>query len=204
MTSSSFPCCEEKKRNVCLYFGSFNPLHIGHLAIANYLAVQNGIDEVWFVLSPVNPWKDLKEQLPFEFRASIINDAIKKDTRFRLCTIEAILPRPHYTVSSLRAISLMHPDTHFQLLIGGDNWAKIHKWHQYGRLLAGFTVYIYPRRGYPVDITLYGTRPVYLENAPIMEISSTAIRNAVKNNIDLRHWIAGDYWEQLVTKLNQL
>ncbi len=192
-------------KNVCLYFGSFNPLHIGHLAIANYLAIREGIDEVWFVLSPLNPWKDLSEQLPFERRAEVIRQATAGDSRFRLSTIENLLPRPHYTISSIRALEIAHPDVRFCLLIGADNWLKLDHWHEYKRLFEHVTCYIYPRRGCDVDPDQYEYEAIYLSDAPLIEISSTDIRRAARCDIDLRYWLAEpNDWEQLKRELNSL
>lgn len=198
---------EIEGKNIALYFGSFNPLHIGHLALANYIVTKSEIHEVWFVLSPLNPLKEKKDQLPFEFRCRNIELAIKDDSRFKLCTIEQMLPLPHYTVGSIRSLRVLYPQHQFHLLIGADNWTTIEQWHEYQRLLDLIPIYIYPRRGYDIEPQSLqrGKSITYLHEAPIMEISSTQIRQVALNNSDLRHWLAvKDLWPELTNLIHEL
>ncbi|WP_373774935.1 nicotinate (nicotinamide) nucleotide adenylyltransferase [Porphyromonas loveana] len=172
-----------------LYFGSFNPIHIGHLALANYLTEHTSIRQLWFIPSPINPLKNSRELLPYELRCRLIEQAVRGDHRFRVLRIESTLPAPHYTVRTLRALSMLHPDQLFTLLIGADNWLSFDRWQDHQRLLDHYPLTIYPRLGYKIDEASLPSSCHYVLEAPRIEISSTAIRSGILQGRDLRYWL---------------
>lgn len=133
------------KGRICLYPGSFNPLHVGHMMLAHYAHEHLGFDEVWLVLSPLNPLKDSRDTLPYTLRRQLIECAIAPYPYLRLETLEAHLPQPHYTVRSLRALHLLHPKATFAMLMGADSLASIGRWYEAERLLQETELYVYPR-----------------------------------------------------------
>ena len=156
-----------------LFFGSFNPMHIGHLALANYLTEYTPIRQLWFVPSPLNPLKNTQELLPYDLRCELIEQAIRKDIRFQVLRIEELLPSPHYTIRTLRALSMQSFD----------------RWKDHHRLMAKYELIIYPRFGYEVDDTTLPTGCRYIHDAPRIEISSTQIRTSILEGKDLRYWL---------------
>lgn len=198
----------QEPREVCLYFGSFNPLHRTHLQLAHYALEHLPVAEVWLVLSPVNPLKALATQLPFTFRAEYIRQAISEEPRLKLVTLEAILPTPHYTVHTLQALRLLHPELSFSLFIGSDNLALIERWYDYKRLLASTPLHVYPRPGYdlPADVlaSLAG-HIIYHPDAPQSTLSATELREAALTGIDRRaDTAAPELWEELERQIKRL
>lgn len=191
-------------RSICLYFGSFNPLHRGHIALARYAREQLGFDEVWLVLSPVNPHKDRRDQLPYSLRAELIVDALAEYSGLSLCRIEEWLPAPHYTVRSLRALRMLHPTARLSLLIGADNLLGITRWYAWERLLHATPLYVYPRPGHAPSAQQAApqlpdyTHIVYCTDAPELDISSSEIRDALHRGIDLSHQLPKpNRWHEL-------
>lgn len=196
------------KREVCLYFGSFNPLHEAHLQLIHYALDQLPVEEVWLVLSPVNPLKDPTSQLPFAFRADYIQRAIAGEKRLRLVTSEDLLPAPHYTIRTLTALRLVHPDCHFSLFVGSDNLLLLERWHDYERLLATTPLHVYPRPGYAVGeetlARLGGTITLH-PDAPQSTLSATELREAALAGIDRREATAVPaLWEALSAEIHHL
>ncbi|MDO4691762.1 MAG: nicotinate (nicotinamide) nucleotide adenylyltransferase [Porphyromonadaceae bacterium] len=176
-------------RRVCLYFGSFNPFHQGHLALARYAHRRLGFDEIWLVLSPLNPLKSQADQLPYAVRAELIEASIRGEEGLKLCNLEVDLPQPRYTIRSLRALRLLHPQVEFSMLIGADNLLILPSWHQYERLLRSTPLYVYPRPGYEVkELPSWckGASVHYCADAPQADISSSLIRQAMAEGRDLR------------------
>ena len=194
------------RRRICLYFGSFNPLHRAHLRLA--LAALP-CDEVWLVLSPLNPLKERATQLPFAWRADYIRRAIDKESRLRLISLENQLPLPHYTVRSIRALRLLYPEYDFSLLIGSDNLRLIDRWYDYQRLLKTIPLHVYPRPGYPMEDILPTALPgatIYLHpEAPQMDLAATDLREAALRGEDLSGETAvSELWEELRAQLLSL
>ncbi|MGP8216176.1 MAG: nicotinate (nicotinamide) nucleotide adenylyltransferase [Bacteroidia bacterium] len=172
-----------------LFFGSFNPIHIGHLVIAEYMVEFAGLDKVWFVVSPHNPLKPERTLLPEVQRLQMVRLAIEFDNRFKASTIEFELPRPSYTINTLTYLKEKYPKQEFALIMGADNITTLHKWKNYEQLLNNYEIYVYPRKE-SYDIPSYAIRPsVHLTEAPVMEISSTFIRNAIKSKKNVRHML---------------
>jgi nicotinate-nucleotide adenylyltransferase len=172
-----------------LFFGSFNPIHIGHLVIAEYMVEYTDLRHVWFVVSPQNPLKPAKNLLPENKRIAMVRLAIEYDNRFKASSIEFNLPKPSYTINTLAHIKEKYPKQEFALIMGADNITTLYKWKNYEQLLDNYEIYIYPRKE-TVVIPDYAKRPsVHFTEAPVMEISSTFIRDAIKNRKDVRHML---------------
>ena len=130
--------------------GSFNPVHIGHMILASYLAQWGYVDKVWLTLSPRNPLKDPAGLVPDLKRLAMLSIAIKKAPDMDICDIELTMPRPSYTINTLDTLAARYPDKRFKLVIGSDNWAIFDKWRDSQRILDEYGVIVYPREGYPV------------------------------------------------------
>lgn len=176
------------KRATGLFGGSFNPIHIGHLALANYLCEFAGLDEVWFLVSPLNPLKQHHDLLPDEVRLSMVEKAIGDYPRFRASDFEFHLPRPSYTIHTLDALKQAYPDREFHLLIGGDNWALFDRWYEHERLIRENPILIYPRRDSHISTDSLPDH-VRLVDAPLLDISSTFIRRSLAAGKDVRFFL---------------
>jgi nicotinate-nucleotide adenylyltransferase len=171
-----------------LFFGSFNPIHVGHLVIAEYMAEFTDLDQVWFVVSPQNPLKPAKSLLSEKQRISMVRLAIEDDNRFKASTIEFDMPKPSYTINTLVLLSEKYPSHKFALIMGLDNLATLHKWKNYEQILKGYEIYVYPRKEEtPVPKEFEKHPSVKITEAPVMELSSTFIRDAIKAKKDVRH-----------------
>ena len=174
--------------DIGIFGGSFNPIHIGHLALANYLCEWGWVDEVWFLVSPHNPLKDRGDLWPDEQRLRLVERAIEGYAKFRASDFEFHLPRPSYMVNTLRALREAYPEHDFFLIIGSDNWDAFPRWYKHDELLAENRLLVYPRPGYPVDeASLPGN--VTLVEAPLLDISSTFIRQALGEGKDVRFFM---------------
>src|SRR5210317_1333913 len=157
---------------VGLFFGSFNPVHIGHMIIANFMATQTDLDEVWMVVSPQNPLKP-KSTLAKDYdRLHLVNLAIGDNDKLRVSNIEFALPKPSYTVDTLAYLQEKYPSKTFALIMGGDNLTTIHKWKNYEILLRDYDIYLYKRPKYDVNPDLLRGRVKQFE-APMLDISAT-------------------------------
>lgn len=180
-----------------LYFGSFNPIHIGHLAIGNFMVEYTDIDQLWFVVSPQNPHKQKKNLLDDYQRLEMVHRAIEEDDRFRASNIEFNLSKPSYTIDTLAFLNDRYPNYNFKVLMGSDNLETFHKWKNYEAIVEHFGVIVYPRPGFnPSNVKVHKNITV-VEGAPIMEISSSFIRKAIKEGKDMRHFVPQKSWEYL-------
>ena len=166
-----------------LFFGSFNPLHNGHVAIADYLLEHGYCREIWFVVSPRNPWKEDGSLLEENKRLAIVQAAIAGKTGMAASDLEFKMPRPSYTYQTLRAFRQKYPDTPFALIIGGDNLQRFHEWQHHREILNTCPLLVYPRPGIPLPPLTEGN--IRLVNAPLTPVSSTAIRQMVKTGKDI-------------------
>jgi nicotinate-nucleotide adenylyltransferase len=162
-----------------LFFGSFNPIHIGHMAIANYMAEFTDLDQVWFVVTPHNPLKKKSSLLADNHRLALVRAAIGDAGKYKASNIEFKLPQPSYTVNTLAHLSEKYPQHHFALILGSDNLATFPKWKNYEHILSEYQLYVYPRpESDGGELKLHPR--VTLVPAPFMDISSTFIRESIK------------------------
>lgn len=169
---------------VGLFFGSFNPIHIGHLAIANYMLAFTEMDQVWFVVSPHNPFKKKQNLLSEADRLHLVNLAIEEYPAYRSCDMEFKMPRPSYTIDTLTRLSGKYPQKKFALIIGSDNLEQFRKWKNSGMIIANYHRYIYPRPETPQHLLEMAENATVVE-APLMDISSTFIRQAIADGKDV-------------------
>ncbi|MCF8346569.1 MAG: nicotinate-nucleotide adenylyltransferase [Bacteroidales bacterium] len=167
-----------------LFFGSFNPIHIGHMAIANYMLEFADIRELWFIVSPHNPLKEKKTLLADHHRLELVRLAIDKNDRFRVSDIEFHLPRPSYTIDTLTYMEERYPGREFCIIMGSDGLKSFHKWKNADVLAEKYQRLIYPRPGVSKEEILKHKNIVLVE-APLMEISSSFIRKAISQGKDI-------------------
>jgi len=171
-----------------IFSGSFNPIHIGHLALANYLCEYGGLDELWFMVSPQNPLKSSSELMDEALRLQMVQAATAGYSKFRASDFEFSLPRPSYTINTLLALRQAEPDRDFHLITGADSWQNITQWKDYEKLITEFSVIVYPRAGYEIKIPAQ-YRNVKKVDAPLFEVSSTFIRKALAEGKDVRYFL---------------
>ena len=171
-----------------LFFGSFNPVHIGHMIIANHMAEYTDLDQIWMVISPQNPLK-LKTSLAKDHdRLHLVQIAIGNNSKLKASNAEFNLPIPSYTIDTLTYLKEKHPEKTFSLIMGGDNIEGIENWKNYETLLAEYDIYVYQRPGY--QIGKYSIHPrVKVLFAPMIDISATFIRNALKNKKSIQYLV---------------
>src|SRR5690606_13024582 len=175
-------------QKIGLFFGSFNPIHIGHLIIANYMANYTDLSEMWLVVSPHNPLKRKDSLLNMYDRLEMVNLAIDNTDRIRASDIEFRLTQPSYTIDTLVHLKERYPTKDFVLIMGSDNLVTLKKWKNYEIILRDFFVYVYPRPGYDVGEWAEHPRITFTET-PLMEISSTFIRNAIKDHKSVKYFL---------------
>ncbi|MEZ5072900.1 MAG: nicotinate (nicotinamide) nucleotide adenylyltransferase [Bacteroidales bacterium] len=173
-----------------LYFGSFNPIHTGHLIIANYFLEYSDLDELWFVISPHNPLKQKRSLLPDYHRLEMLRLAVEDDERFRVSDIELKLPTPSYTMDTLVYLEEKHPGRTFLLIMGSDGLRTFHKWKNAELIMDKYHRLIYPRPGSEPDrMPPASMRNATLVDAPRMDLSSSFIREAIAQGRDIRHFM---------------
>lgn len=184
------------KMKTGIFSGSFNPIHIGHLALANYLCEYEEMDEIWFLITPQNPLKTQEGLWPDELRLKLTELATKDYSRFHVSDFEFHLPRPSYSVYTLERLRETFPDREFYFIIGADNWVHFDRWHEFERIIAENQILIYPRPGFPIDESLLPST-VRVVNSPVFEISSTFIREAIAKGKDIRYFLHPEVWKYL-------
>jgi len=179
---------EIKNKKTGLFFGSFNPIHIGHLIIAEYMLEFTDLDQIWFIVSPHNPFKERKTLLADHHRLILVKIAIEDNPRMKASDIEFKMPKPSYTIDTLTYLKEKYPNKDFVLIAGTDIFPSFHKWKNYKEILSNYKIYVYSRPDY--DIGFYTNHPkVKIFNAPLMEISSSFIRNAIKNGKNINYML---------------
>ncbi len=171
-----------------IYSGSFNPIHHGHVMLANYLVEFSDLDELWFVVTPQNPLKKKEDLLDDDERLKMVQLAIGDDPRIRVSDIEMHLPTPSYTINTLTALSEQYPDSEFIFICGMDSLQNLKHWREYQRILDNYELLVFPREGYDGG-ELVNYPSVTVLKTPILEISSTFIRQCVKEGRDVRHFM---------------
>lgn len=192
---------EESIKKVGIFGGSFNPIHIGHLALANYLCEFSHLDEVWFMVSPQNPLKRNDKLWDDELRLELARLATEDYPKFKVCDIEFQLPRPSYTIHTLNALKEAYPGHEFTLLIGADNWKLFPHWKASDEIIAHHKVLVYPRPGYEIDENELPPS-VSLVHTPLLEVSSTFIRESIEAQKDVRYFLHTKVWERIATDLH--
>ena len=172
-----------------LFFGSFNPIHNGHIALAGYMLEFTDLDEIWFVVSPQNPLKKQHELAPDKHRLEMTKLAIEDfNPRISLCDIEMNMPRPSYTIDTLKALDEQYPMREFAVLMGADSMESIHRWKDFETLLNDYRIMVYPRLGSNVN-EISRKYNVEIIDAPIMEISSTFLRSSILKSKNVSYFM---------------
>ncbi|WP_299608878.1 nicotinate (nicotinamide) nucleotide adenylyltransferase [uncultured Aquimarina sp.] len=185
-------------KQIGLYFGTFNPIHIGHLAIANHMAEYSDLDEIWMVVTPHNPFKKKNSLLDNNHRLEMVYRATESYPKLRPSDIEFKLPQPNYTVHTLAHLQEKYPNDIFHLIMGEDNLKSFHKWKNYEVILENHHLYVYPRISEGVTEHQFKDHPkINRINAPIMEISSTFIRKAIPEAKNIRPLLPKEVWEYI-------
>ena len=172
--------------NIGLYFGSFNPIHTGHLIIANHIANNTILDEVWFVVSPQNPFKNTNSLLNEQHRLSLVKIAIEGEKKLKASNIEFKLPKPSYTADTLLHLSEKYPKHVFSIIMGSDGYQNIKKWKNYKYIINNYNIFIYQR---PTFLVEKNAENIAIVDAPLLEISSTQIRQNIKNKKSIRYLV---------------
>ena len=175
-------------KKIGIYSGSFNPIHHGHVMLANYLVEFSDLDELWFVVTPQNPLKKKEDLLDDDERLKMVQLALGDDPRIHVSDIEMHLPTPSYTINTLTSLSEQNPDVEFVFICGMDSLQNMKNWREYQKILDNYELLVFPREGYDGgDLINYPS--VTVLKTPILEISSTFIRQCVKEGRDVRHFM---------------
>lgn len=185
-----------KKKKIGLFFGSFNPVHVGHLIIGNYMATQTDLDEVWLVVSPQNPLKK-KSTLARDFdRLHLVRLAIEDCPNLKASNIEFDLPKPSYTIDTLTYLNEAHPDKDFVLIMGGDNIGTLHKWKNYEQILKHYQIYVYQRPNYDLgELATHSSIQIF--EAPLMQISASYIRKCIREGNSIQYLVTQPVFEYI-------
>jgi len=179
-----------------LFFGSFNPVHIGHMIIANHMVEYTDLSQVWMVVSPHNPLKEKTSLARDSDRLHLVRLAIGDNPKIRVSNVEFSLPVPSYTIDTLTYLREKYPKKQFSLIMGGDNLESIEKWKNYELLLSDYDIYIYQRPGF--ENKKYADNPrITIVDAPMLDISATFIRNAIKSGKSVRYLVPDEVFEYL-------
>ncbi len=194
-------------KNIGLYFGTFNPVHVGHLIIANYMAYYTNLDEVWLVVSPQNPLKEKDSMLADYHRLSLVRVAIENNPKLKASNIEFDLPKPSYTINTLTYLKEKHPGYNFGLIMGEDNLRTFHKWKNHDQIINNHFLYVYPRilteqeKNKETEASnasnLENHKKVVFCDAPVMKISSSFIRKAIKEKKDVTYLLTDSVAKQV-------
>ena len=182
--------------NIGLYFGSFNPIHTGHLIIASHIISNSNMTELWFVVSPQNPFKNKAGLLNENHRLNLIKTAIEGEQHLKTSNVEFKLPRPSYTIDTLTYLSEKYPQHAFSVIMGSDSFQNLEKWKNYQSLISNYPIYIYKRPGFEI-VNKFNTDIILLE-APILEISSTNIRELIREGKSIRYLVPDSVKEEIV------
>ena len=189
----------QRKEKIGLYFGSFNPIHIGHLIIADYIVQDTDLDKIWFVVSAQNPLKELSSLADNQTRYQLVQSAIQDNPDFYASDEEFSLPIPSYTVNTLAFFAEKYKDKEFSLIMGQDNLCVFDKWKDYNSILDNYNIYVYPRKG--CSVTQFDNHPhVHYVNALLIDISATFIRQRIKQGRSVRYLVCAKVLEQIEKK----
>jgi nicotinate-nucleotide adenylyltransferase len=188
----------DKPKKVGLFFGTFNPIHVGHLIIGNHFVEYSDLDEVWFVVTPHNPHKEKSNLLDDNHRLTMVRIAVEDYPKLKACNIEFDLPQPNYTVNTLIHLEERYPEHCFSLIMGEDNLKSFHKWKNHEVILNRHSIYVYPRISQGVIMDKWkNQKSITLVDAPIIELTSTFIRNSLKQGKNVKPLLPHEVWVYL-------
>jgi len=179
-----------------LFFGSFNPVHTGHMIIANFMATQSDLHEIWMVVSPQNPFKTKKSLAKDHDRLHLVHLAIGDNPHLKASNIEFNLPKPSYTIDTLTYLKEKFPEKEFALIMGGDNLGNFHKWKNYEQILANHEIYVYKRPQYELG-NLADHPKINIMEAPLMQISASYIRRCIQENHSIQYLVPDTVFEYI-------
>ena len=186
------------KKRIGIYSGSFNPIHVGHQKLAEYLIEQQLVDEVWFVVSPCNPLKKQEHLIDEYLRLDMVMMAIRQQACIKASDIEFTMPVPSYSIDTLHTQSLLFPDFRFYLIIGSDNALVFDQWKDYNQLLEEYPVLVYPRHGYDMGLVADKYPQMQLLESPYFDISSTQIRHFIAQKKDVTQWLHPSVYQFII------
>lgn len=184
--------------NIGLFFGSFNPIHNGHLIVANFILNETGIQKIWFIVSPQNPFKQSKSLLNEYDRLHLTRLAVQDDIRLKASEVEFGLPKPSYTANTLTYLHEKYPENSFSIIMGSDSFQNINNWKNFESIIKSFPICVYKRRGFEIKET-YGA-DLKLLNSPLLEISATQIRDYVKKKKSIRYLVPENVREEIESR----
>ncbi|NLZ94426.1 MAG: nicotinate-nucleotide adenylyltransferase [Bacteroidales bacterium] len=190
---------DSKTKQVGIFSGSFNPIHIGHVMLANYITEFTHIDEVWFVVTPHNPLKQTNGLADEKARLEMCKIAVKEMEKLKVSDIEFTMPKPSYTIETLDRLKQDYSVLDFTLIIGADNWSNFHLWREYERIAEENKILIYPRLGEELIINKQYSHNVKSCNAPILQISSTFVRSSIRKEKNISSFLPKGVYEYILT-----
>jgi len=184
--------------DIGLYFGSFNPIHTGHLIIANHVLNETSLQKIWLIVSPQNPLKKSNSLLNEFDRLHLARLAVQDDNRIKCSDIEFNLSKPSYTTNTLAFLSEKYPEHVFSIIMGSDSYQNLDKWKNFETIVSNYSIYVYKREGHEIN-KFWGPEPVIL-NAPLIQISATQIRDHLKNGKSIRYLVPEIVREEIETR----
>ncbi len=179
-----------------LFFGSFNPVHVAHLIIANHVLNETGIEKIWFIVSPQNPFKNESTLLNEYHRLHLVRMATENDSRIKASEIEFGLPRPSYTIDTLAYLSEKFPENEFSIIMGSDSYQNLPKWKNAELIMTNYDVYVYQRPGH--EIKDLSSPRLHVLTAPLLELTATHIRKTIAEGKSIRYMVPESVFEEIM------
>jgi nicotinate-nucleotide adenylyltransferase len=179
-----------------LYFGSFNPIHVGHLILTNHILNESDLEKIWFVVSPLNPFKEPENLINEYDRLHLVQKAIEDDARLKASDIEFLLPKPSYTIQTLAYLEEKYPDHSFSIIMGSDSFQNLDKWKNSEIIIKNYSIIIYKRPGFQINNKLNAN--IQIMDAPLLEISSTHIRELVRTGKSIKYLVPSSIEEEIL------
>jgi nicotinate-nucleotide adenylyltransferase len=181
---------------VGLYFGSFNPIHVGHLILINHILNESDLEKIWFIVSPLNPFKEPQNLINEYDRLHLVQKAIEDDARLKASDIEFLLPKPSYTIHTLAYLEEKYPDHSFSIIMGSDSFQNLDKWKNAEIIAKNYSIIIYKRPGFQINNKLNAN--IQIMDAPLLEISSTHIRELVRAGKSIKYLVPSNIEEEIL------